>query len=92
MALSSQICIMYQRRGGEIKHSIHESAVEMSYVRVAYGMSWWNENYNKDLSEKSGMGVTKGVDYGLVEWVECVGLTWFRDVMILYEYDFSRVS
>lgn len=43
------------------------------------------------MHERFGTGVTKkGVDCGVVEWVECSALRWFGHMMRMNEDDFVK--
>ncbi len=66
-------------------------AVEMSYMRVACGVSRWDRESNEDTYGRFGMSETAvGMNCGVVEWVKRSTLRWYRHVMRMNECDFTK--
>lgn len=61
---------------------------EIIYKRGASCKLSWDEESNENMCERFGLGITKGVDYVVAEWVKCAMLKWSGQLMRLCENGF----
>ena len=84
--LCNSILLPTLNRGSETwtwnrAQQLRVSAVEMSYLRGACGVTRWEDESNESVHERSGMGpFTNRVKCGVVEWMKQSSLRWFGHI------------